>query len=63
MPAILAPADYDRWLDPAFEARDKLQAMLGPYPSEEMVAEPVSTLVIDPRHETPECIEVVEVEA
>lgn len=30
--------------------------MLQPYPAEEMVAYPISTLVNSPRHDQPECI-------
>jgi putative SOS response-associated peptidase YedK len=43
MPVILAPGECRRWLtasDPA-----ELEAMLDPYPADEMVAYPVSTMV------------------
>jgi len=56
MPVIL-PADlYGPWLDPAIEDADALQGMLQPYPAEEMMAYPITTLVNSPRNESPECI-------
>jgi putative SOS response-associated peptidase YedK len=57
MPVILAPSDYDVWLDPEFQDKDKLLALLRPYPAEEMKAFPVSTTVNSPRNDTPECVE------
>lgn len=53
MPAILGPRDYDAWLDPAAQ---RLEALLRPYPSDEMVASPVGTLVNDPANDTRACI-------
>ena len=45
MPVILPEDEYDRWLDPNCEDLGTLQELLKPYPSEEMTAFPVSTLV------------------
>lgn len=56
MPVILSPADYDLWLETEFHGESKLAAMLQPYPAEEMIATPVSTLVNNPRNETADCI-------
>jgi putative SOS response-associated peptidase YedK len=56
MPAIIAPEDYDRWLDPAAGAED-VQPLLGPYPAEHMEAYPVSRAVNTPAHDAPDCIE------
>ena len=61
MPVILAPSSYDQWLDPAFQRIEPLNALLRPYPSEELTAYPVSTLVNNPRHDVPQCLEPVSV--
>ena len=61
MPAILAPTAYDQWLDPAFQHIEPLKALLCPYLSEELTAYPVSTLVNNPRHDVPQCLEPVSV--
>jgi len=59
MPVILSPDDYDLWLDPEFQGKDKLLSLLRPYPADEMAAYPVSTLVNSPKNERPECVEQV----
>ena len=56
MPVILAPASYIPWLDHNAPA-DSLKALLRPYPSAELQAYPVSTLVNNPRHNAPACLE------
>jgi putative SOS response-associated peptidase YedK len=61
MPVILAPASYDQWLDPTFQQTEPLKALLCPYSSEELTAYPVSTLVNNPRHDAPQCLEPVSV--
>jgi putative SOS response-associated peptidase YedK len=61
MPVILAPAFYDQWLDPTFQHIEPLKALLRPYLSEELMAYPVSTLVNNPRHDVPQCLEPVSV--
>ena len=60
MPVILAPQDYDAWLDPQ-SSGDRLQNLLRPYAAAEMAAYPVSTQVNNPQHETPDCIAPLEV--
>jgi putative SOS response-associated peptidase YedK len=55
MPVILHPKDYDLWLDPNFTSSDSLQALLNPYPSEAMIAYPVSSKVNSPKNDSPEC--------
>lgn len=55
MPVILDPADYDLWLDPASE-KERLLALLEPYPADLMQAEPVSMRVNNVRNDDPECI-------
>lgn len=54
MPLILDASDIDRWLDPKVEDASEL---VRPYPSELMLARPVSTLVNSPRNDVPECIQ------
>ena len=48
MPVIIAPKDYDLWLDAAVQEPERLQSLLRPYPDAEMEAYPVSTLVNSP---------------
>jgi putative SOS response-associated peptidase YedK len=57
MPVILAPDDYDLWLDPEFESKEKLVSLLRPFPADDMSAHPISTLVNSPRNDVPACIE------
>jgi putative SOS response-associated peptidase YedK len=53
MPAILAPADHGRWLDPAGDG----QALLRPAPEDWLEAVPVSMRVNSPRNDDAACIE------
>lgn len=54
MPLILAPRDYERWLDPA---RADVRDLIAPYPSSEMSAYPVSMRVNSARHDDASLIE------
>ncbi|BAT54967.1 hypothetical protein NOS3756_39420 [Nostoc sp. NIES-3756] len=56
MPVILAPQDYDLWLDPQEQKPQALQHLLSPYPASEMTSYPVSTVVNSARHNSAECI-------
>ena len=56
MPVILPASAYDQWLDPAPQKPEALQALLTQYPSDEMTAHPVSTLVNSPANDRPELI-------
>ena len=56
MPVILAAIDYNLWLNPQTEAPEQLQQLLLPYPAAAMIGYPVSTLVNNSRHNSPECI-------
>lgn len=56
MPVILAPEDYTAWLDPTIQTPESLRRLLRPYPSDAMLAYPVSPYVNDPRNDTPQCI-------
>lgn len=57
MPVILAPQDFDLWLDPGAQHPGEVQPLLRPYPAEEMTFYAVSTHVNNPRNEDPRCIE------
>jgi len=57
MPVILTPHDYDRWLDPTMQEVETVKSLLRPFTSDELVAYPVSTLVNNPRHDAPQCLE------
>jgi putative SOS response-associated peptidase YedK len=57
MPVILSPDDYDLWLDPEFEGKEKLQSLLRPHPADGMTAYAVSTLVNSPNNEDPACVD------
>jgi putative SOS response-associated peptidase YedK len=59
IPVILPDDECDRWLDPKCNDSSKLGELLKPYPSEEMAAFPVSTLVNSPRNESPGRIDPV----
>ncbi|AFY30697.1 SOS response-associated peptidase [Calothrix sp. PCC 7507] len=56
MPVIVAPKDYNLWLDPQMQTPETLQQLLLPYPAQAMTAYPVNTLVNNSQHNTPECI-------
>ena len=59
MPVVLPPETHDLWLDPKMQEPARLRALLRPYPSEEMVIYPVSTLVSNARNEGSQCIESI----
>jgi putative SOS response-associated peptidase YedK len=56
MPVVLAPSDWDAWLDPKVAAEDA-QALLVPAPSEWFEAWPVRTLVNRVTNDGPELLE------
>ena len=60
MPVILAPADYDLWLDPDMEDPQQIESLLGPYESDDLVASAVSTHVNSPKNDDPDCVKVLE---
>jgi putative SOS response-associated peptidase YedK len=57
MPVILSEDDYQQWLDPSVQKPELLIPLLRPHPSEPMGAYAVSTLVNNPGHEDPQCVE------
>src|SRR5438477_836833 len=56
MPAILAPADYTRWLSDEPDPRD----LLRPFPADLMRMWPISTRVNKPENDDPSIIEPIE---
>jgi putative SOS response-associated peptidase YedK len=58
MPVILDYQAYPRWLDPE-ASPEELQALMKPYPAEEMVGYAVSDRVNRPQNDEPGCIEPV----
>ena len=56
MPALLLPDALTTWLDPDMQDEQELRHLLIPYPTELMVARPVSRLVNDPKHDSAELI-------
>ena len=59
MPVILDEKDENTWLDPQLRDTYKLSPLLKPYPSSEMEAYRVSTMVNSPKNDKPECIEPI----
>ena len=59
MSVILAPDDWDAWLETEAKGEEALQNMLKPYPAEGMAAWPVSMKVNSPRNDSVECLEAV----
>jgi putative SOS response-associated peptidase YedK len=60
MPVILAPEDYERWLD--LSGADGRE-LLKPYPAAELEAFPVNPRVNSPQYDDPECIAPLAVQA
>ncbi len=56
MPVILPPAAYAQWLDPAPRRAEELQSLLTSFPTSQMTAYPVSTLVNSPANDRAECL-------
>ena len=59
MPVILHPKDYAVWLDPDIQDRSRLEPLLVPCTSQDLVTRPVSTHVNNPRNEDAHCVEPV----
>lgn len=57
MPVILHPGEYDLWLDREVTAPERLKSLYQPYPADLVEMYPVSTLVNNPRNDSPACIE------
>ncbi|MGH7336129.1 MAG: SOS response-associated peptidase family protein, partial [Myxococcota bacterium] len=57
MPVIVPPEAYALWLDPEIGERERLDALLAPFPADAMIAYPVSRRVNSPANDDPRCIE------
>jgi putative SOS response-associated peptidase YedK len=56
MPAILAPGDFELWLDPAVQDPGRALPLLAPWAGAQLELRPVSRRVNKPEHDDPECI-------
>ena len=56
MPVILPKEAYSLWLDPTPHFPVDLNSRLKPYPADDMIAYPISTLVNSPANDTPEVL-------
>jgi putative SOS response-associated peptidase YedK len=56
MPAIVDPADYEKWLDPRQQSAEALKEMLRPPPADQMEAFPISARVNKPENDDPEIV-------
>lgn len=56
MPVILPREAYATWLDAQVRDTGRLDALLEPYPAEQMQAYEVTSLVNNPRIDTPACV-------
>ena len=57
VPVLLAPGDHDVRLDPTFRETEPVQALLRPYPADEMMGYPISSRINTPANDFPECVE------
>ena len=57
MPAIIAPANYDLWLDRSVSDKNEIMGYLDSSPSSRLVTYPVSSRVNSPMHDDKHCIE------
>lgn len=51
MPVIVAPENYELWLDPTMNKAERLEPLLRPFTAAEMTAHPVSLSVNNPRYD------------
>src|SRR5215470_13257767 len=56
MPALLLPDALNSWLNPEIQEEQELRHLLNPYPTDLMVARPVSRLVNNPKYDSAELI-------
>ena len=57
MPAIIAPAHYDLWLDPEVTDKSEIIGYLNSTLSSQLVTRPVSSWVNSPKHDDERCLE------
>jgi putative SOS response-associated peptidase YedK len=63
MPVILAPEDYDLWLDPGITDPARVADLLKPYEARLMRKYPVNSTVNKVENDGPECAQEVEAES
>ena len=56
MPVILTRDSYGQWLSKTPQTPENLSPLIKPFPSDEMTAYPVSTLVNNPKNDRAECV-------
>lgn len=56
MPAIIAPAHYDQWIDPGMTDRQDIMGYLSPEQASDLTAYPVGRWVNAPQHDDERCI-------
>ena len=59
MPAIIAPAHYDLWMDPRVTDKADIMGYLNSTPSSQLVTYPISPWVNSPKHDDERCLEPV----
>ena len=57
MPALIAPAHYDLWLDARITDKAELMGYLNSAPSSQLVTYPISPWVNSPQHDDDRCIQ------
>jgi putative SOS response-associated peptidase YedK len=57
MPAIIATAHYDLWLDPGTTDKAEIMSHLNSAPSSQLVTYPISSWVNSPKHDDERCLE------
>lgn len=57
MPVIVAPDNYETWLDPDIQEAELLTPLLAPYYNDPLETYPVSRFVNNPANNAPGCIE------
>ena len=57
MPALIAPAHYDLWLDARITDKAELMGYLNSAPSSQLVTYPISPWVNSPQHDDERCIQ------
>ena len=57
MPAIIAPAHYDLWLDPRITDKAEIMGYLNSAPANQLMTYPISPWVNSPKHDDPRCLE------
>ena len=60
MPVILSSGAFDRWLDPGLQKLEAWEELFRPVPSDQLECHPVSMRVNSPLHDSPSCVEPIE---